>query len=87
MPNHVHLVVLPYVELPRLVSGIKTASAKKANRVLMRRGSFWSRDYFDRWIRNSSEEQRIVRYIENNPVKAELCRAATDWPYSSAQRA
>jgi hypothetical protein len=25
-----------------------------------------------------------VRYIENNPVKARLCKEPSDWPFSSA---
>jgi len=52
--------------------------------VLNRTGAFWSRDYFDRWIRDSAEERRIVRYIENNPVKAGLCREPAEWRFSSA---
>jgi hypothetical protein len=60
------------------------ASAKEANRLLTRTGAFWSRDYFDHSIRDSAEEQRIIRYMESNPVKAGLCREAADWPFSSA---
>ncbi len=26
---------------------------------------------------------RIIHYIENNPVKAQLCPRAEDWPWSS----
>jgi len=84
MPNHIHALLCPLVDLSRVVSGIKIASAKEANRLLGRTGAFWSRDYFDRWMRNSAEEQRVIRYIENNPVKIGLCREAEDWPYSSA---
>ena len=84
MPNHVHVLLYPLVDLSRVVSGIKVASAKEANRLLERSGAFWSRDYFDRWIRDSAGEQRVIRYIENNPVKAGLCREACDWPFSSA---
>jgi REP element-mobilizing transposase RayT len=84
MPNHVHVLLCPAVDLPRVVRGIKVASAKEANRLLNRTGSFWSRDYFERWVRDSKEERRIVRYIENNPVKAGLCRDAAEWPFSSA---
>jgi REP element-mobilizing transposase RayT len=86
MPNHVHLIIYPLVDLSRVVWGIKVASAKEVNRLLRRAGTFWSRDYFDRWIRDSAEEQRIVRYIENNPVKAGLCIEAGAWPFSSAKR-
>jgi len=84
MPNHIHLVVLPFVRLARVVSGTKVTSARRANRLLGRTGAFWSRDYFDRCIRDSAEEQRVVRYIENNPVKAGLCRHISEWPFSSA---
>jgi REP element-mobilizing transposase RayT len=84
MPNHVHVLLRPLVELSRVVSGIKVSSARDANRLLDRTGAFWSRDYFERWIRDSGGEQRVVRYIENNPVKAGLCREAAGWRFSSA---
>ncbi len=53
---------------------------------LNRKGPFWAKDYFDRWIRNLDEEQRITRYIERNPVKAGLCSTPEDWLWSGARR-
>jgi REP element-mobilizing transposase RayT len=87
MPNHVHVLLCPIVDIPRVVSGIKVASAKAANRLLGRTGPFWSRDYFDRWVRDSIEEQRVIRYIENNPVTAGLCSEPEAWTFSSANSA
>jgi putative transposase len=84
MPSHVHVLRCPTVDIVRIVSGIKVASAKAANRLLGRTGAFWSRDYFYRRIRNSIEEQRVIRYIENNPVKADLCIKPESWQFSSA---
>jgi REP element-mobilizing transposase RayT len=84
MPNHVHALICPVGDLSKIVSGIKVTSAKEANRLLNRTGAFRSRDYFDRCARNSAEERRIMSYIENNPVKAGLCRDASAWAYSSA---
>jgi putative transposase len=85
MPNHVHVVLRPSSNLRKVVSGIKACSARDANRLLSRAGRpFWARDYFDRWIRNGDEEQRITRHIEQNPVKAGLCLGPEDWPWSSA---
>ena len=84
MPNHIHVLLDPSVEVSRIVSGVKASSAREANRILNRTGAFWSRDYFDRFVRDSADEQRIVRYIENNPVKAGLCHEPADWPFSSA---
>jgi hypothetical protein len=84
MPNHVHALILPLIDLRRAISGIKVASAKSANRLLKRTGPFWSREYFDRCVRDSTEEQRVIRYIENNPVKAGLCGEPSAWLFSSA---
>jgi putative transposase len=84
MPNHVHVVLRPHVDLPKVISGIKAWSALDCNRLLGRTGrQFWARDYFDRWIRNAMEEQRITRYISQNPVNVGLCLAAEDWLWSS----
>jgi REP element-mobilizing transposase RayT len=84
MPNHVHALICPVGDLSKVVSGIKVASAKEANCLLRRTGAFWSREYFDRWVRDSTEEQRVIHYIENNPVKAGLCSEVGAWPFSSA---
>jgi len=85
MSNHVHVVLRPQFDLSKVISGIKARSARDANRLLGHAGRpFWARDYFDRWIRDRDEERRITRYIEENPVKAGLCRAPHDWPWSSA---
>ena len=50
----------------------------------VRSGQFWMEDYFDRYIRNEKHYWNTVRYIENNPVKARLCKEPSDWPFSSA---
>ncbi len=87
MPNHVHLIVLPRCELSRVVGTVKARTAKQANRLLARTGqAFWAKDYHDHWIRDRNEEQRIARYIEQNPVNAGLCKSAEFWPWSSAHQ-
>jgi putative transposase len=89
MPNHVHAALRPMGDndLGTTINSIKGRSAREANRSLNRAGlKFWSRDYFDRRIRDRDHEARVVRYIENNPVKAGLCGSATDWPWSSPRR-
>ena len=65
-------------------SRIKGRTAFEANRVLRRSGSFWAKDYFDRWIRNRNECDKVIRYVERNPVKAGLCKSPEDW--SSARQ-
>jgi type I restriction enzyme R subunit/putative DNA methylase len=45
----------------------------------------WQREYWDTYMRREEQERTAVRYIENNPVKARLCAAAAQWPFSSAR--
>jgi putative transposase len=49
-------------------------------------GQIFAKDYFDRFIRNSKHMATTLAYIENNPVKAGLCREAEEWPWSSASK-
>jgi REP element-mobilizing transposase RayT len=85
MANHVHVVLCPARGLAGAIQWIKSSSARDANRMLERSGeAFWARNYFDRWIRGRVEEQRIVRYIERNPVRAGLCGSTEEWLWSSA---
>jgi len=45
---------------------------------------FWQQESFDHWPRDESEFLRILKYIEDNPVKAGLVRRPEDWRWSSA---
>jgi len=45
----------------------------------------WQREYWDTFMRNEEQERKDIQYIENNPVKAKLCRAAKEWLFSSAR--
>ena len=87
MPNHVHVLFLPLASwsLTSIVHSWKSYAAKKANRILGRRGRFWQEDYRDRYIRDDGHFLAARAYIEENPVKAGLCRRAEDWPFGSAR--
>ena len=47
--------------------------------------SFWQREYWDTFMRSEEQERTAIRYIESNPVKAKLCRAAEEWLFSCAR--
>ena len=47
-------------------------------------GRFWMREYWDRYIRDERHLYSVIEYIQNNPVKAGLCKTACDWQWSSA---
>jgi REP element-mobilizing transposase RayT len=86
MPNHVHCLLSRFeeYELSDILHSLKSFTAHEANKMLRRTGQFWIEDYFDRYIRNQEHFERTVKYIENNPVRAGLCRKPGDWPYGSA---
>ena len=85
MSNHVHLVLRPHDRLSEIMRWLKTATAVRANRLLGRTGGvFWQREYFDHWIRTEKEIAAVVRYVEENPVKAGLVACAEEWRWSSA---
>ena len=86
MPNHVHLLITPLGgnSLTGIMHSLKSFTAHKANKVLCRSGSFWSKEYFDRFIRNAEHFAKTMRYIEMNPVKAGLCETPEEWEFSSA---
>lgn len=86
MPNHVHaLIEIGDVPLSKIIQNWKLLVAVKANKLLGRSGDFWQPDYWDTFMRDEAQRIKAVRYIENNPVKAGLCRAPEEWPHTSAR--
>ena len=98
MPSHIHWVFQPRDEwvksLPveervrspreRIMHSLNRHTAKECNRLLGVTGTFWQHESYDHWVRDLDELERIIAYIENNPVKAGLVSRKEDWEYSSA---
>ncbi len=78
MPNHVHLVVRLRSghELCAAMHSLKSYTAKAANRILGRSGTFWQREYHDRLLR-ANEYDGAIAYVLANPRRAGL----TNWPW------
>jgi len=70
-----------------IMRSIKGRSAVACNRLLGREGPFWQSESYDRVVRNEEEMEKVVHYVEMNPVKAGLCSSSEEWPFSSAHRA
>lgn len=85
MPNHVHLLIDPKAPAPKIMQFVKGVSAKRANELIHRTGlRFWQDESFDHWVRSSKELGNIIRYIEFNPVRANLALEPQLLRYSSA---
>jgi len=89
MPNHVHAVLRPLAgwSLSRILKGWKGYTAREANRLLNRAGSFWQVESFDHLVRDDADQHRCCEYTLMNPVHARLCERPEDWRWSSAYRA
>jgi REP element-mobilizing transposase RayT len=87
MPNHVHVLIETQAQFPlaRIIHSWKSFIGHEANKFLQLEGEFWQREYLDRYVRHAEHYEKIIAYIEENPVKAGLAKIKTDWPWSSAK--
>jgi 1-hydroxy-2-methyl-2-(E)-butenyl 4-diphosphate synthase len=78
MPNHVHALITPHEgqELENILQALKTHTAKEANRILEKSGTFWQEEYYDHIVRDGEDLRHQVRYILRNPQKG---RASEEW--------
>jgi putative transposase len=87
MSNHVHILLRPIENPPKVLQWLKGTTARHANQLLCRTGKpFWQRESYDHWVRDDNEFARIAAYIESNPVKAGLVEEAAKYRWSSAWR-
>ena len=91
MPNHVHVLIEPLIDLATIVQAWKSFTArwiiqrnKELDLKIPSPDQFWMREYWDRYIRDSEHYRKAVDYIHQNPVQAGLCHTAEAWPWSSA---
>ena len=89
MLNHVHLVCTPlaklagiYFGLTEILHSLKRHTAREANKILQRSGTFWQDESYDHFIRDDAELERIVKYVLYNPVKADLVKEQADWKWN-----
>lgn len=96
LPNHVHLLVQPNLEIaavPRILTGLKTRSAERIlPRLRLENGAgnqsvdrLWLQGGgYDRNVADGDELLEKLNYIECNPVKARYCKLPEEYKWSSA---
>jgi len=79
MPNHVHALLTPREghELEKILQGMKTHSAKEANRISGTSGTFWQEEYYDHIVRDGEDLKHQVAYILENPRKGRASAEST----------
>jgi hypothetical protein len=68
--------------IPTALRLLKGSTARACNLVLKRSGPFWNHESYDHYVRNEQELERTIKYILNNPVKAELVEEWKDWQFT-----
>ncbi|HTN74841.1 MAG TPA: hypothetical protein VL096_06320 [Pirellulaceae bacterium] len=91
MPNHLHLFFeidgkanANAGRLKQVLEQFKRWTGHQAGQLLGLDGArFWQDEWFDHWSRSDEEDERIIGYIRQNPVKARLVSDYQQWPYGS----
>ncbi|MFT3742951.1 MAG: hypothetical protein QM785_01535 [Pyrinomonadaceae bacterium] len=65
-----------------IMRSLKGYTARTANKILNRSGSFWEAESYDHEVRNNEEFFRIVKYVLQNPVKAGLVDSWQRWEWN-----
>ncbi len=85
MDNHLHLVVVPEHEssLARVLKPVNLRYAQHVNKTQGWSGRLWQERFFSCPM-DPVHTLLAVRYVEQNPVRAGMVRAAQDYLWSSA---
>ena len=83
MPDHFHGMVKmgEKTDLNSLMNRIKSASARRVNRIIGREGALWARAYHDHALRREEDLLETARCIVANPVRAGLVKRVGDYPF------
>jgi len=86
MPDHLHLLLTPAsaTTLEKAMQLIKGGSSYEIHYLRSHRMQIWQAGFHDWTIRDCADYQAKRRYIQTNPVRANLVRHPADWPYGSA---
>lgn len=82
MPNHVHLAAraLGDWQIEDVLKSWKGFTSREINKLTERKGQLWQEDNWNRIIRDKAQWLKVMRYIANNPAKANLRESEfTSW--------
>ncbi len=85
MTNHVHLLVTPLVEygISQLMQALGPRYVRYVNRRYRRTGTLWEGRYKSSLVDSERYLLTCMRYIELNPVRANMVQHPGDYPWSS----
>lgn len=85
MTNHVHLLLTPKAaaDIPRLIIALGRRFVQYINKTYRRTGTLWDSRYKSSLIQTDTYLLGCQRYIELNPVRANMVRDPGEYPWTS----
>ena len=85
MPNHFHLVLWPNQDrdLSRWMQWLMTAHVRRYHSHYRSNGHLWQGRFKAFPIQSDQHLLAVLRYVERNPLRANLVARAEDWAWSS----
>lgn len=85
MPNHFHLVLWPYNDgdMSRWMHWLLTSHVVRYSKIYQTTGRIWQGRFKAFPIERDGHLLNVLRYVERNPVRADLVQRAADWRWSS----
>jgi putative transposase len=85
MPNHFHLVLWPRAagDLSRWMQWLLTSHVRRYHRHYHSSGHVWQGRFKAFPIEQDEHLVTVLRYVERNPLRANLVERAEDWRWSS----
>jgi putative transposase len=85
MPNHFHMVTMPSKgeDLSRFMQWLMTSHVRRYHQHYGTSGHIWQGRFKSFIIQKDNHLITVLRYVEGNPLRAELVISAKDWLWSS----
>jgi len=85
MPNHFHLLLWPHEDgdLSRWMQWLLTSHVRRYHRHYKGSGHVWQGRFKAFPIQKDEHYLTVLRYVERNPLRANLVERSQDWPWSS----
>jgi putative transposase len=84
MGNHIHLLLRPVgASVSRIMQSLLVSHTQRYHRFHRSGGHVWQGRFKSPVIQNDEHVLAVLRYIEANPLRAEMVEHAGDYPWSS----
>jgi len=86
MPTHIHLLIKPErgTNLSGIMHWLKLQTSKRWNFIHGSTDHLWGHRFFERPIKDKTEYEHVMNYIDDNPVRAGLVAAPEEWKAAGA---